>query len=221
MVGGLGRHVHALARHLAGLGHEVVVLCRHEAGTDALTHPTADTVAEGVRVVRVAEYPTHLLFEKDLVAWTLAMGHGMIRAGLGLLAITVMFWGLITQGNYDLAVGEDRRVIVDTLVALAFDLTIREQTGNRKSLDDVMRLLWQRFGRDFYRGKPVGVEESQIEAIFAEATGAQLGASGFNAEGVFESRAFPPIRGQFPVRQSTFVAPGAPRRAWIGTKISF
>jgi predicted metalloprotease with PDZ domain len=62
-----------------------------------------------------------------------------------------------------------------SLVALAFDLTIRAQTGNRKSLDDVMRLLWQRFGRDFYRGKPVGVEESEIEAIFAEATGAQLG----------------------------------------------
>jgi predicted metalloprotease with PDZ domain len=62
-----------------------------------------------------------------------------------------------------------------SLVALAFDLTIREQTANRKSLDDVMRLLWQRFGRDFYRGKAVGVEESQIEAIFAEATGAQLG----------------------------------------------
>jgi predicted metalloprotease with PDZ domain len=59
-------------------------------------------------------------------------------------------------------------------VALAFDLTIRAQTNNRKSLDDVMRLLWQRFGRDFYRGKPVGVKESEIEAIFAEATGAKL-----------------------------------------------
>ena len=58
-----------------------------------------------------------------------------------------------------------------SLVALAFDLTIRAQTNNRKSLDDVMRLLWQRFGRDFYRGKPVGVDESEIEAIFAEATG--------------------------------------------------
>jgi len=85
VVGGLGRHVHALAAHLTGLGHEVVVLCRHEAGTDAVTHPTTDTVHEGVRVVRVAEDPTHLLFEKDLVAWTLAMGHGLIRAGLALL----------------------------------------------------------------------------------------------------------------------------------------
>jgi predicted metalloprotease with PDZ domain len=63
-----------------------------------------------------------------------------------------------------------------SLVALAFDLSIRAQTGNRKSLDDVMRLLWQRFGRDFYRGKPVGVTENEVEALFAEATGAELGA---------------------------------------------
>ncbi|MGB3439717.1 MAG: glycosyltransferase family 4 protein [Actinophytocola sp.] len=85
VVGGLGRHVHALATELTALGHEVVVLCRHEAGSDALTHPTTDTVQEGVRVVRVAEDPTHLTFEKDLVAWTLAMGHGLVRAGLSQL----------------------------------------------------------------------------------------------------------------------------------------
>ncbi|TDV54069.1 glycosyltransferase family 4 protein [Actinophytocola oryzae] len=84
VVGGLGRHVHALATNLVAPGHEVVVLCRHEAGTDALTHPTSDTEHDGVRVVRVAEDPTHLTFEKDLVAWTLAMGHALIRAGLGL-----------------------------------------------------------------------------------------------------------------------------------------
>jgi glycogen(starch) synthase len=85
VVGGLGRHVHALATELTALGHEVVVLCRHEAGTDALTHPTTDADAAGVRVIRVAEDPTHLTFEKDLVAWTLAMGHGMVRAGLSQL----------------------------------------------------------------------------------------------------------------------------------------
>src|SRR5690349_5631129 len=85
VIGGLGRHVHALAKHLAGQGHEVVVLCRHEAGTDALTHPTQRSLHEGVRLVRVAEDPTHLTFEKDLVAWTLEMGHAMIRAGLALL----------------------------------------------------------------------------------------------------------------------------------------
>jgi glycogen(starch) synthase len=84
VVGGLGRHVHAIARHLAAQGNDVVVLCRHEAGTDASTHPTEDGVHDGVRVIRVAEDPTHLVFEKDLVAWTLAMGHAMIRAGLAL-----------------------------------------------------------------------------------------------------------------------------------------
>ncbi|NIH82008.1 glycosyltransferase family 4 protein [Amycolatopsis viridis] len=84
VVGGLARHVHALARHLAGDGHEVVVLSRHPAGTDAHTHPTTDLVVEGVRVIRVAEDPMHVTFERDLVAWTLAMGHAMVRAGLEL-----------------------------------------------------------------------------------------------------------------------------------------
>ncbi len=85
VVGGLGRHVHALATQLAAQGHEVVVLCRQPAGSDAGTHPTSDTVVEGVRLVRVAEDPAHLVFERDLVAWTLAMGHAMTRAGLALL----------------------------------------------------------------------------------------------------------------------------------------
>ncbi|HET6500736.1 MAG TPA: glycosyltransferase family 4 protein [Amycolatopsis sp.] len=85
VVGGLARHVHALARHLARDGHEVVVLCRHDAGTDASTHPGSDHVVDGVRVIRVAEDPLHVTFERDLVAWTLAMGHAMIRSGLELL----------------------------------------------------------------------------------------------------------------------------------------
>ena len=62
-----------------------------------------------------------------------------------------------------------------SLVALGFDLAIRAQTNGRKSLDDVMRLLWQRYGRDFYRGKPVGVGEDDVEALIAEATGVELG----------------------------------------------
>ncbi|TWP53538.1 glycosyltransferase family 4 protein [Lentzea tibetensis] len=84
VVGGLGRHVHALATQLAAQGHDVVVLCRQPSGSDAITHPTSDVVSEGVRLVRVAEDPAHLVFEKDLVAWTLAMGHAMARAGLAL-----------------------------------------------------------------------------------------------------------------------------------------
>ncbi len=82
VVGGLGRHVHALARGLGSAGHEVVVLCRQPTGSDAATHPTSDAQVDGVRVLRVAEDPAHLEFERDLVAWTLGMGHAMIRAAL-------------------------------------------------------------------------------------------------------------------------------------------
>lgn len=85
VVGGLARHVHALARHLVADGHDVTVLCRHVAGSDAETHPTSDEVAEGVRIIRVAEDPLHVTFERDLVAWTLSMGHAMIRAGARLV----------------------------------------------------------------------------------------------------------------------------------------
>ena len=85
VVGGLGRHVHALATELAATGHEVVVLSRRPAGTDAGTHPTIDEVVDGVRVLRVAEDPAHLEFEREMVAWTLAMGHGLLRAALGRL----------------------------------------------------------------------------------------------------------------------------------------
>ncbi|MBR8125969.1 M61 family metallopeptidase [Burkholderia multivorans] len=62
-----------------------------------------------------------------------------------------------------------------SLVALAFDLAIRAQTRHRKSLDDVMRLLWQRYGRDFYRGKQAGVAEDEVAALIEEATGVALG----------------------------------------------
>lgn len=63
-----------------------------------------------------------------------------------------------------------------SLVGLALDLTIREQTGGRKSLDDVMRALWQRYGRDFYTGQAhgTGIAESDAEALFDEVTGLKL-----------------------------------------------
>ncbi|MBA3906499.1 MAG: glycosyltransferase family 4 protein, partial [Pseudonocardiales bacterium] len=82
VVGGLGRHVHALATSLAAAGHEVVVLARRPSGTDASTHPTLDEMVDGVRVLAVAEDPAHLEFKRDMVAWTLAMGHALLRAGL-------------------------------------------------------------------------------------------------------------------------------------------
>ena len=85
VVGGLGRHVHALSVALADAGHDVVVVARHPAGTDAETHPTTLEHVEGVRVLRVAEDPPHLEFVRDLVAWTLGLGHAMLRAAAVLL----------------------------------------------------------------------------------------------------------------------------------------
>ncbi len=64
-----------------------------------------------------------------------------------------------------------------SLVALMLDLTIRKQTLGKKSLDEVMRVLWRRYGRDFYStGKHAGrgVTESELEALFDEVTGLQL-----------------------------------------------
>ncbi|AEA23977.1 glycosyl transferase group 1 [Pseudonocardia dioxanivorans CB1190] len=89
VVGGLGRHVHALVRELAAAGHEVVVVSRRQTGTDAATHPTTDGPDPDdprIRVLHVAEDPAHLRFSDDLVAWALAMGHAMLRAALTRLA---------------------------------------------------------------------------------------------------------------------------------------
>ncbi len=52
-------------------------------------------------------------------------------------------------------------------------------------------------------------------------TGAQLGATGFNAAGNFIARPFPAINGEFPLLGDTFFAPGAPRGAWAGLRLRF
>ena len=57
------------------------------------------------------------------------------------------------------------------LAALALDLTIRKATGGEKSLDDVMRALWRRYGKT---GR--GVEEDGFEALASEVSGVDLGA---------------------------------------------
>ncbi|EIJ46273.1 protease with the C-terminal PDZ domain-containing protein [Herbaspirillum sp. GW103] len=61
-----------------------------------------------------------------------------------------------------------------SLVALGLDLTIRAQTRGRRSLDDVMRGLWARYGRDFYNGKAQGVPEDEILALMEQLSGADL-----------------------------------------------
>ena len=84
VIGGLGRHVHHLSTALAAAGHEVVVLSRRPSGTDPSTHPSSDEISEDVRVVAAAQDPHEFTFSQDMMAWTLAMGHAMIRTGLSL-----------------------------------------------------------------------------------------------------------------------------------------
>ena len=52
-------------------------------------------------------------------------------------------------------------------------------------------------------------------------SGAQLGPTGFTAEGNFVARPFPAVGGVFPVRHATFYAPGAPRGIWGGVSFRF
>ena len=84
VIGGLGRHVHHLSTALAAAGHEVVVLSRRPSGTDPSTHPSSDEMNQDVRVVAAAQDPHEFTFGKDMMAWTLAMGHAMVRTGLSL-----------------------------------------------------------------------------------------------------------------------------------------
>lgn len=58
-----------------------------------------------------------------------------------------------------------------SLIALGLDITLRQATGGKRSLDDVMLLLWQRYGRDFYQGGGSGVAEDAMPGLILEATG--------------------------------------------------
>ncbi|VWB47441.1 M61 family metallopeptidase [Burkholderia lata] len=106
-----------------------------------------------------------------------------------------------------------------SLVALAFDLAIRAQTRNKKSLDDVMRLLWQRYGRDFYRGKQAGVEENAVEALIEAATGVALGR--LFADAVHGTRDLPlaELLEPFGVTLAPDVANGATAKPTIGARL--
>ncbi len=56
-----------------------------------------------------------------------------------------------------------------SLVALCLDLHLRSRTAGRKSLDDVMRALWRRYGRS-----GLGVPEDGVERTAEEASGLKL-----------------------------------------------
>ncbi|NVE01817.1 M61 family metallopeptidase [Massilia sp. BJB1822] len=61
-----------------------------------------------------------------------------------------------------------------SLIGLALDLTIRAKTAGKRSLDDIMLALWQRYGRDFYQGGARGVTPAEVEALFDEISGMKL-----------------------------------------------
>ncbi len=52
-------------------------------------------------------------------------------------------------------------------------------------------------------------------------TAAQLGPTPYDNAGNFIGRPFPPVNGDFPIRTSTFFAPGAPIGAWGGIRVRF
>lgn len=55
------------------------------------------------------------------------------------------------------------------LIALALDLTIRTESDQQKSLDDVKRELWQQHGKPL-----IGVDEDGLEVLIEEVTGVNL-----------------------------------------------
>jgi glycogen(starch) synthase len=80
VVGGLGRHVEALARQLAAEGHDVRVVTRGDAAQGR-----TETV-DGVRIVRAAADPVAIDFTTEtLLAWTQASEHALLRAALPLV----------------------------------------------------------------------------------------------------------------------------------------
>jgi glycogen synthase len=81
VVGGLGRHVGQLARHLAAAGHDVRVLTRGDG-------PAPEQQQfDGVTVWRAAADGLAIdLGSESVLAWTQAFEHSLIRAGLRLVS---------------------------------------------------------------------------------------------------------------------------------------
>ncbi|MEV6343941.1 glycosyltransferase family 4 protein [Actinoplanes sp. NPDC051851] len=76
LVGGLGRHVHALATALTAAGDEVTVVTRSAPGA------LREEYTEGVRVIRAPDDPRAGPPGEDLLAWALALNHALTRAAL-------------------------------------------------------------------------------------------------------------------------------------------
>ena len=83
--GGLGRHVHAIAREQARAGHEVVVVSHVGIDSDDGTAQPVDEVVDGVRVIRVVRDAPLVPFESEtLLGWVAGLTSAMTRAALTL-----------------------------------------------------------------------------------------------------------------------------------------
>lgn len=74
-----------------------------------------------------------------------------------------------------------------------------------------------------YRATPQLSLFAQINNLFDRkyATAAQLGTAGFDASGRFVAQPLPAVGGEFPLLQSTFYSPGAPRTIRVGLRYEF
>ena len=82
--GGLGRHVHAVAREQAAAGHDVVVISHVGIGADQ--EPARDEHREGVRVLRVVRDAPHVPFSVDtLMGWVAGLTSAMTSTTLNLV----------------------------------------------------------------------------------------------------------------------------------------
>lgn len=83
--GGLGRHVHAVAREQVRAGHEVTVISHVGIDNDDADAQACDEVVDGVRVIRVVRDAPFVAFEPDaLLGWVAGLASAMERAALAL-----------------------------------------------------------------------------------------------------------------------------------------
>ncbi|WP_353326711.1 M61 family metallopeptidase [Chitiniphilus shinanonensis] len=100
------------------------------------------------------------------------------------------------------------------LAAAALDLTIRLRSDGARSLDDVMRALWRRFGMNFeVHGQ--GVAEDEWERVASEAAGLDLADFFEQALRSTEALPLPELLGRFGIdSQLRPMAGGADKGGW-------
>lgn len=115
------------------------------------------------------------------------------------------------------------------VVSWLLDLTLRRATDNQRSLDDVMRLLWSRYGQG--PGAKAGVPEDAIEAVVNEVAGVDLKAFFDRAlrsteELEYEVLSHVGLEVRFRVRESPGDKGGTPARSreakprgWLGANV--